>query len=238
LTGDTVDISEYTEFEFYDLIVYWDDRDNEAKQSIGRWLGPSHHIGSALCYYLLTEKATILSRTSVQHITKEEFETDEMRERVRVYHEELNQNINAASEYLNEEDGDDFITDDVALPIGYQENEGDYFGLSRTPDIDEVIDIENARTEADSYDKFIGAEVKFPNRGDLMLMAKVKRKVKSDDKNDASFYNPLRNHSIYEIEFPDGTTEEVEANLIAECMVSECDPEGRQYRMLREMRMP
>jgi len=29
--------------------------------------------------------------------------------------------------------------------------------------------------------------------------------------------------------------EEVEANLIAECMVSECDPEGRQYRMLREI---
>jgi len=123
----------------------------------------------------------------------------------------------------------------VALPIGYQENEGEYFGPEDIPDIDEMIDTENARNEADSYDKFIGVEVKFPNRGDLMLMAKVKRKVKSDDKNNASFYNPLRDHSIYEIEFPDGTTEKVEANLIAECMVSECDPEGRQYRMLREI---
>jgi len=141
----------------------------------------------------------------------------------------------AELEYQNEEDGDDFITDDVALPIGYQESEGEYFGLSRTPDTDEIIDKEIARTEADSYDKFIGAEVELPNRGDLMLMAKVKRKVKSDDKNDASFYNPLRDHSIYEIEFPDGTTEEVEANLLAECMVSECDPEGRQHRMLREI---
>jgi len=78
LTGDTVDISEWTEFEFYDLMMYWDDREKEASQSIGRWLGPSHHIGSALCHYILTEKATILSRTSVQHITKEEFETYEM----------------------------------------------------------------------------------------------------------------------------------------------------------------
>ena len=67
----------------------------------------------------------------------------------------------------------------MASPIGYQENEGDYFGLSRTPDIDEVIDIENARTGADPYDKFIGAEVKFPNREDLILLTKVKRKIKS-----------------------------------------------------------
>ena len=75
LTWDTIDISEWIEFELYDSVVYWDDRENEAKQSIGRWLGPSHHVGSSLCYYILTEKATVLSRTSVQHTTKEEFET-------------------------------------------------------------------------------------------------------------------------------------------------------------------
>ena len=78
LTGDTIDISEWTEFELYDLVVYWDNRDGEASQSIGRWLGPSHHIGSASYYYIRTEKATVLSRTSVQHITKEDFETYEM----------------------------------------------------------------------------------------------------------------------------------------------------------------
>jgi len=83
-----------------DLIVYWDDRDNEASQSIGRWFGPSHHIGSALCYFILAEKATVLSRTSVQHITKEDFETQEMKERVRAYHESLNSNMDSASEYI------------------------------------------------------------------------------------------------------------------------------------------
>jgi len=94
LTEDTIDFSEWTEFEFYDLVGYWDDRENEARQSIGRWLGPSHHIGSALCYYILTEKATVLSRTSVQHITKEDFATSEMQERVKKYHVLLNQHIN------------------------------------------------------------------------------------------------------------------------------------------------
>jgi len=38
-----------------------------------------NHIGSALCYYILTENATVLSRTAVQHITNKDFETYEMR---------------------------------------------------------------------------------------------------------------------------------------------------------------
>ena len=90
------------------------------------------------------------------------------------------------------------------------------------PDIDEMINSENARAEADTYDKYVGVDVILPNSADQKLMARVKKKVKSDDRNDPRFYNPLRDHSLYEIEFPDGTTDEVEANLIAECMVSEC----------------
>ena len=35
--------------------------------------------------------------------------------------------------------------------------------------------------------------------------------------------------------FLDSTTDEVEANIIAEAMVSECDLEGRQYKLLREI---
>ena len=45
----------------------------------------------------------------------------------------------------------------------------------------------------------------------------------------------MKDHSVYEIEFPDGTTDEIEANLIAESMVAECDPEGPQYKMLKEI---
>jgi len=142
-----------------------------------------------------------------------------MQERVKAYHESLNQQINAESEYMSGENDADFITDDVALPAGYQENEGEYFGLQDISEIDDIIDTENARIEADLYDKFVGAKIILPNRGDLMLMAKVKRKVKSDDRNSPNFYNPLRDHSVYEVQFPDGATDEVDANLIAECMV-------------------
>ena len=74
-----------------------------------------------------------------------------------------------------------------------------------------------------------------PNSADQNLMAKVKRKLRSNDHNRPDHYNPLRDHSRYEIEFPDGSVDEVEANIIAESMVSECDPEGRQYRLFKEI---
>jgi len=46
--------------------------------------------------------------------------------------------IDAESEYMSGENDADFITDDVALPVGYQENEGEYFGLQDIPDIDDI----------------------------------------------------------------------------------------------------
>ena len=165
LTGDTIDISEWIEFEFYDLVVYWDDRESETKQGIGRWLGPSHHVGSALCYYILTDKATVISRTSVQHITKEEFETAEMKDRVAAYYETLNKHIDTTSEYANDDHGDDIVKDDVAVPTEFEDDK-DYFGLPDTTDIDDVIDHENEGTQSDSYDKYVGAEIILPNSAD------------------------------------------------------------------------
>ena len=65
-----------------------------------------------------------------------------MQERVASFYDTLNKHIDTTSEYANEEDGDDFIKDDVSVPTGY-EDEGEYFGLQDNPDIDDVINSEN-----------------------------------------------------------------------------------------------
>ena len=52
-------------------------------------------------------------------------------------------------------------------------------------------------------------------------MAKVAEKVKFDDQNaSTASYNPLHDHSVYKINNPDGLTEELTANIIAENMLS------------------
>jgi len=78
-------------------------------------------------------------------------------------------------------------------------------------------------------------EFDFVQGSPTQIMAQIRTSERHHGVDDPRFYNPLRDHSLYEIEFPDGTTDEIEANLIAECMVSECDPDGRQYRMWKEI---
>ena len=157
-----------------------------------------------------------------------------MKDRVAKFHETLDKYIDTTSEYANEENGDDFVRDDETVPVGY-DDDGDYFGLTEVPDIDEFIDNENERTQSDSYDKYIGAEIVLPNSADQNLMARVKKKIMSNDRNGSDHYNPIKDHSKYVVQFPDGTTDEVEANVIAESMITECDPEGRHYKLFREI---
>jgi hypothetical protein len=45
-------------------------------------------------------------------------------------------------------------------------------------------------------------------------------------------HNPIFDTHVYNVEFPDGHTEEFAANIIAKCLYSQVDNEGRQYLML------
>ena len=47
--------------------------------------------------------------------------------------------------------------------------------------------------------------------------------------------NPILDTWTYEVEFPDGQIAEYSANIIAENMYAQCDTEGNQYLLLREI---
>ena len=233
LTGDTIDISEWLDFEFYDLVWYWDVRDGESKPSVGRWLGVSHHIGSALCYYILTNKGEVISRTTVQHIPQHEFIKPEVQEEVKSYHFSLDQFL-GQDQYAYEQEGKEFIRDDVEAQIGtgFTEELG---MLKIAMDVDDYVKADDAESEADTYDQFIGADIALPNAADEKLMTKVRKKVRSDNRNDGKNYNPIFDSSVYEVQFSDGTMEEIAANMIAECMLSQVDSKGHHYQILKEI---
>ena len=56
LTGDTIEISEWEVFGFYNLCWYWDNQTDKKEGNIGIWIGVLHRVGSALYYWVLTEK--------------------------------------------------------------------------------------------------------------------------------------------------------------------------------------
>ena len=77
ITGDTPDISEWVDFEFYNWVWYWDRPGNEDNPKIGRWLGVSHRIGASMCYWILASNGKVLSRSTVQNMTRVERQTEE-----------------------------------------------------------------------------------------------------------------------------------------------------------------
>ena len=64
VTGDTPYISEWIDFEMYDL-VYWIDRPKNTDTSddvrrFGRWICISHHVGSDMFYWLITDSGKLV----------------------------------------------------------------------------------------------------------------------------------------------------------------------------------
>ena len=108
--------------------------------------------------------------------------------------------------------------------------------MEESPEIDDVVDNSDVELAKNMYDKYIGVEVSLPNRKGVNLMTKVTRNAISNYQNRTSgTYNPLADHSSYEVQVSDGTTEELTLNVIAENMFSDYDSEGHHFQLLVEI---
>ena len=72
ITDEIVDIIEYLDFVFWDLV--WFTSDSQDGPCLGRWLGFFHRVGSVLCYHILKSNGKVESRTTVQHVTRDDLE--------------------------------------------------------------------------------------------------------------------------------------------------------------------
>ena len=96
-------------------------------------------------------------------------------------------------------------------------NEAGYQGSPYSPEIDEIIDNSEKQRAANSYDQYIGTEVVITDRNGEKLMGKVSKCVRYDDTSTGKGnYNALHDKSLYEVEYPDETTEQLADNKIAE----------------------
>ena len=80
LTGEPLDISAYPDFGFYDWCWYHENA-GLGELKLGRWLGVSHRVGSAMSFWILNDKCEIMSRVSVSRVTNLESETDSVKAR-------------------------------------------------------------------------------------------------------------------------------------------------------------
>jgi hypothetical protein len=92
VTGETVDLSEWLDFDFYDRVWFWDQKkidETDEQARIGRWLGIAHRIGWGMTFWILTESGKVITRSTVQHITTTDMGTDTMKTRVASFYATL-----------------------------------------------------------------------------------------------------------------------------------------------------
>ena len=227
LTGDTPDISHLVEFGWYDYVWYIDPPDSIERRKIGRWLGPSHNVGTNMCYKVLTHKGKVISRSSVFPLQLSDIHDETIVKEKEKFEEDLKRVLNHRMAPMPDGNGDN------ADPEG---NETPTFEPYESPEQPKVEVPDDDDVEVESFDKYISARVQLP-RGDSMAPGVVKRRVRDDDGKlvGKTNPNPLKDTSLYEVEFVDGTIERYAANQIAENIYEQLDDEGNRYRLVEEI---
>ena len=91
--GQMPNISEWLDFEFYDL-VWWLDHPTKTDVTdyvhwLAQWLGVSHHIGSDLCYWLITDTGKIISKSSVEHVMCDDYLNEDKKQQIDNFKQKL-----------------------------------------------------------------------------------------------------------------------------------------------------
>ena len=223
VTGDTPDISEYLDYEFYDWVYYWDMPGDIDNPKIGRWLGISHRVGSALCYWVLKDNGQVISRTTVQPIQYDDMHEPVTMQQLERFQSKVHPILSDENHIINNVQATFYLQDAY-----WYDEEAFEFIEPITPEIDEY--------EEETYDNLIGQELNLPSGGMLAKAKIINRKRDSEGNlvgNRSNDY--LANTAVYEVEFTSGEIREYMANMLVEAIMADCDEEGKTHLLLESI---
>ena len=238
LTGETPNISEWIDFQFFDIVWYHDNTKadtSDEHRHLGFWLGIAHRIGSDLCYWILTKAGKVLARTTVQHVTEQEQAEPAITAKIQEFRLIVEQRLDDTNFVDWESKGPGFL-EDVEEPV---EDDTQVKGVIPT-DEEYGKMIQEPKPEADDlgeeYDNYLGAQIQLDVGGETLLGTVVKRKKGLDGKPIGTRHkNPLFDSRAYDVSFPGGVIQEYTANVIAESLYSQLDDQGRQFAIMSEI---
>eukprot|EP00978_Attheya_sp_CCMP212_P031214 scaffold117251_cov65-Attheya_sp.AAC.3 len=228
VTGDMPDISEYVDFEFYDNAWWLDQAGDEDSPYVGKWLGPSHRIGSPMCYWILKSNGEVVSRSTVQRITDVDLMKDHIKQQITEMNEQITSRLKDEGFALPDTDENQLFLED-GLIQGEDE-------VAFAEGVEPMIDEDEIEYSPDAYEPYIGTEIIIPH-GDQADRARVSKRIKANDGTPIgkSNPNPLLDTRLYSVEFSDGEVTQIQANIIAENMFAQVDSEGRERMLLHEI---
>jgi hypothetical protein len=188
---------------------------------------------------LITESGKIISKTSVEHVVRDDYLNDDKKAQIDAFDSKLDKALDDEGRSAS----GDFAFEPLYLQdIDIDENPGVAYGadLTTTPTDDEYGDMmQEERPEADDdvLDNYINMELILDQGTDAERRGRVTKRARGLD--DApigrAHTNPLFDTREYDIEFTDGSIERYHANIIAENMFAQVDDEGYSHVLFDEI---
>jgi hypothetical protein len=98
LTGNTPDISEFLEYEWYQPVWYYEPTAfPEQRKHLARWIGVAHRVRQAMCYWLLPESGIPIARTTIQAVKKDEFNTASFEQILKTFDQKIEDKLKILS---------------------------------------------------------------------------------------------------------------------------------------------
>jgi hypothetical protein len=228
VSGETADISPFALFGWYEWVMFRDTSVSypDTPMVLGRDLGPAIDIGPAMTRKILKETGKVVYRSTVRSLTPDELADEAMKLKRKEFTEKVNSALGDGFKYedfMNDPELEDLGT--PTYPTYADDNDGE------SPQAVEADD--EPESDADTYDQYVGATVALP-MGDKQMSAKVigRKRMLDGSVSGKANTNPILDTRTYDVQFPDGQTAEISANVIVQNMYAMCDVEGNQYLLL------
>ncbi len=213
-------ISEWLDFEFYNLVWWWHlpgkPNVTDNPRQLAHWLGVSHRVGSNLCYWLVTDTGKLVLNSSVQHVTRDDYLQEDIKKQIDEFNKKLEERLNDKNFLLFNEGFQGMYIEDLM-----ESHSGVIHEEANTPGDEDY---------GDNAELILGLGTNDEQRGRV-----VKRARNLGEPVGRAHNNPLFDTREYDVEFADGSRERYQANIIAENMFAQVDSEGRQYQILDEI---
>jgi hypothetical protein len=222
IMGDTAEISQYCQHGWYEWIKFRDTAQHfpEPKMTLGRYLGPKIDVGPAMTAKILKANGQVVHRSTYRALNESEWASEAERLERNAFDVTVEIKLGPSMK------PDDLPVDGTETPM-YERYEDDDGERHRHADDEEAFTPEEA-------DNFVNAEVALMHHG-KRTTGKVRNRKRQADGSLVGLanHNPILDTRTYDVQFPDGEVAEYAANIIAENVWAQCDPDGRQ-RVLME----
>lgn len=215
ITGMTPDISEFIHFTWSQWVWYKEPTSFPGTDVLlGRWMGIATDVGQAMTYWVLTNKKTIIARSSVAPLTDMDLHNPSIKDQFDKFNREcFTTNLTSSG-------------DIKIFPEIIKELEEDV--IYSTPEADNFT--------PECYDEYLSTQIVLPVGGEFHRGQVTRRMHDQNGKPIGTRNpNPLMDTREYEVLFPDGSVNSYVANTIAENIYSQVDEEGNNYALLREI---